>query len=228
MVVGLQQLKKIFVAGFFSAWLLCSSAFASPVLKDANGEVIGAFLGYNPPFGPNTSTVEGIADFVIMSRTGYIFLLVYGTLNIFETVAVIRNYGEHNLSYKTDIFFETTDCSGDAFVNGVQSGIIANAILNLQSIYDNAFLGSTLYYVPKGAAVIPRRPQSRLQVTSSTELGCQELPLGSSRLTVKALPNDPAVTGISNWYFPLPVYFDFDYRFGTPEVFADQFLTVQE
>lgn len=220
---------RFLVLAFFSAFLASPYSYASPVLKDGNGEVIGAFIGYAAPSGPTTSQ-QSHSDFLIMSRTGYVFLLTYGwdapnfLPDFFRSSnAVIRNFGRCNLSTTPDVYFETTDCSGDAYLDGVQSGVIFNTTLNLVEIHENSFTGPTLYYVPKGTLPVTVDPEARLVAGSNNQLECGLIGTGE-RKALKALPNDPAVTGISRSHFPLPIYFDFDYRFGTPEVFIDRFI----
>lgn len=218
------------VVGLFT---LTPSVYAFSVVKDGNGDVVGGFLTYTREM-PGTFFSGSTKDFLLISRTGYTFYLRYGwsLANnpdfFYGTNATIRAFsGLSGLTYAEKVYFETDDCSGSSYINGVQSGIVSNSILTVEQIWTDDLSVDTLYYVPKGKMPVVLMPQSHLVLGEDNNIVCQVIDMIEQQVLIEALPNDPLVTGVSQSKFPLPVYFDFDYRFGTPQIFSDRFIIAE-
>lgn len=202
--------------------ILPISAYSTTVLKDGNGEIIGQFLGYVDPTNPYR--------FLVSSRTGYVFILSYrfSSGNFVDNVAFIETY-RIGISENDGIYFDSADCSGTSYFEGVTSGVVTYLGDSLDDRYLYKLDFVNLYYVPKGAIPVSKTPLS-IQVAPyrfSSEVRCYTPGFGTTEY-ITVLPNDPAVTGISKSSFPTPIYFDFDYRFGSPEVFYDRFQNSNE
>ena len=163
--------QKIFMALMIIAALLLLipmglSAKGKPessvLLKDANGEAIGRVIG-----------METVSWPYVMTDQGYRTLFRVGT-------GMIYNY--------TDVYYESANCTGDAYVSKRYPGTVF-----LPTIQDSlAYSMGTILYSPndaKGAIVY-------INSVLGDDLNC--LPYVIEHEFYPAYPNDPNITGIKN------------------------------
>jgi len=90
------------------------------------------------------------------------------------------------------VYFESMDCTGDAYV-----GVRSVGTVFLPTSQD------TLAYAAGAIAYVPHDAQSKTINTNSTldsELNC--VPFVTTREAYPAYPNDPDITGIQNTVYP--------------------------
>ena len=138
------------------------------LLKDANGVEIGRVIGMGTVSWP-----------YVLTNQGYRTLFRVGTGMI---------YGET----PTPVFYESTDCTGDAYVGKRYPGTV--------------FTPGQLDFMPYAAGALlysPNDAQSVIINTNSTfdsDFSC--IPLVSVREVYPAYPNEPNITGIQNTAYP--------------------------
>jgi len=136
------------------------------LLKDGNGVTIGRVIG-----------METVGWPYVITAQGYRTLFRTGTGMIFTDAAV---------------YFESMDCTGDAYV-----GVRYVGTVFLPTSQDS------LAYSVGAIAYSPHDAQSKNINTNSTldsELNC--VPFVTTREAYPAYPNDPDITGIQNTVYP--------------------------
>ena len=165
--------QKIFMVAMITAALslpLEINAKGKPasvvLLKDANGVEIGRVIGMGTVSWP-----------YVLTDQGYRTLFRVGTGMIYNDAPV---------------FYESTDCTGDAYVGKRSPGTVFMPTLQDSLAYT---MGALLYS--------PNDAQSIIVNTNSTldyDLNC--MPYVSERELFPAYQNDPIITGIQNNVYP--------------------------
>jgi hypothetical protein len=161
--------QKIFMAAMIIVALTLSlgvNAKGKPgsvvLLKDANGVKIGRVIG-----------METVSWPYVLTDQGYRTLFRVGTGMIYN---------------EAPVFYESTDCTGDAYVGKRSPGTVF-----LPTLQDSlAYTIGVLLYSPNDA-------QGIIIITNSTldyDLNC--ISYISEREAYPAYPNDPNITGIQN------------------------------
>jgi hypothetical protein len=91
------------------------------------------------------------------------------------------------------LVYESADCSGTPYTRTRLVGTV--------EIYFDPVGAPGLYYVDKTAVPIPNVNVSSL----SFETGCESFPPGGPETVWPVSVNDPAVTGVSNASYPIPI-----------------------
>ena len=171
------------------ATCLLGVAFAcaaeSPAVLDANGNLLGSYVGeaVDCGFGCPDSSVR------IVSPTGYVFGLRMGDGTFAFATASFAS------PVATQIFYETENCSGQAYYPG------GTALTGLTGGF--VFQGRVggRFYSPKSAISAMR---TRASYTDDMS-GCQDDPGNPQEPGIQILPNDPGVTGVTNGPIPGPL-----------------------
>jgi len=136
------------------------------LLKDANGETVGRVIG-----------MEYIHRPYVLTDQGYRTLFRVGTVMIYNAAFV---------------FFESTDCTGDAYVGKRSPGTVF-----LPTLQDSlAYTIGALFYSPNDAQAVIIDTNSTLD----ENLNC--ISYISNREGYPAYLNDPNITGIQNTTYP--------------------------
>ena len=136
----------------------------------------------------------GLDDLIYsaLSSAGYYFTVYANAHGVEENVS-----GE---ILRANLFFETVDCSSQAFVTvrnlrGIFASETQNAVFRVS--IERTFVGH--FYVPALSV-----PATRTMVGTNSGSGCEEV-FPTSRESVEAFPNDPAITGVPNEPFTPPI-----------------------
>lgn len=146
-----------------------SAAVPQAVLKDANGVYVGRVIGM-----PHVSR-----SFVLTDK-GY-------------RTQILIPFGKLLLSHT--IVFETTDCTGPAYIIG-RGGFVGSVFLpttNFELAYTQ---GDALFYTPKDAQGVSVAHKSSLDA----DLNCQADVLTEDGWP--AFPNEFSITGVTNTAYP--------------------------
>ena len=137
-------------------------------LKDANGNVIGRVIGMETVSWPYVLTDQGY-------RT--LFKVAIGMVDI-----------------HTQVVFESTDCSGTAYVGTRYPGTVFTVTDNAEL----AYAADGIYYSPSESEPVTVNINSTLD----SNMDCIAY-VAPTALGYPAYPNDPQVTGISNSPYPV-------------------------
>lgn len=136
------------------------------LLSDANGAKIGRVIGMETASWP-----------YVLTDRGYRTLFRVGTGMLYN---------------EATIFFESTNCTGDAYV-----GVRSIGTVFLATSQDTlAYAMGALFYSPNDAQGATINTNSTLD----TNLNC--IPFVSTREAYPAYANDPDITGIKNTVYP--------------------------
>lgn len=136
------------------------------LLKDANGEKIGVVIGMGTVSWP-----------YVLTDLGYRALFRVGTGMLYN---------------EAPVYYESTDCTGDAYVGKRSPGTVFLPTLQDELAYS---VGAVLFS-PNDAQEVLINTNSRLDY----DLNC--IPHLSERELFPAYPNDPGITGIKNTAYP--------------------------
>jgi hypothetical protein len=192
----------------------------SSVTVLANGETIGLLL--------DTSDVDGhcATGYVTRSNTGYLFYVIAHTadnlLDCSDEFSIREEEG--HLSSAASMVFSSLGCQGDAYLAGpagfstfgkyVPTGTangsfgdsdVESVLIREGLVIRNMDRSATVqnYYVPKGSQEAPIVFSSVISPLGSTCLDAGPLPFPTN--ATKLLPNDPAITGVPDTPFALPI-----------------------
>lgn len=138
----------------------------SVLLKDANGVEIGRVIGMETVGWPYVLTDQGY-------RT--LFRVGMGMIYI-----------------QAPVYYESTDCTGDAYVGKRYPGAVFMPTLNDSIAYS---MGAILYSPNDAQGVI-------INTNSTLDIDLNCMPYVSNREGFPAYPNDPDITGIQNTAYP--------------------------
>ena len=139
------------------------------LLKDANGVEIGRVIGMGTASWP-----------YILTDQGYRTLFRIGTGMIYNEAPV-------------PVFYESTDCTGDAYVGARYPGTVFTPGQNDLMAYT---MGALLYSPNDAQSVI-------INTNSTLDSGLTCISWVSNREGYPAYPNDPNITGIQNTAYPI-------------------------
>lgn len=162
-----------------------SASAESPVVLDANGNLLGSYVGEAVDCG------FGCPDLSlrIVSTTGYVFgrRMTDGSFVFAAPTFAYPGPGE--------VFFESENCTGQGYYSaGVPPTTLTGGFVFQSRLGD-------LYYSPKTAT-------SGLHTRGSyaeLPLGCYDDPGNSQVPAIPVLPNNPNVTGVPNTVIPGPL-----------------------
>lgn len=147
---------------------------ASPVVRDANGRVLGYYSG-QAYIGSGFDT-----GYLIVSPTGYVF-----AIDDWDS-SFVRNYASHaNKSLLPEVHFTSTDCTGTAHAVYQTGAPISGGFVAQMD-------GGQLYYAHKSVSSIQVMARSRRQGGMCQSFAVQ------SYWGVPIEENDPVVTGVPN------------------------------
>jgi len=172
-----------------------ASAAESPAVVDANGAILGSYIGSTGPRSSGQAMpVTSMLD--VVSSTGYLFSIFQQSGDV---AGSFRIPGVQAQALPATLFFESTDCTGQAYVDTTQSPdvvVMGGFVFNRKSAVDPG-----LWFSPKtsvsteisyGSAVGPN-----LGNVCSAESG--------QRNALPVYPNDPQVTGVNSASNPGPI-----------------------
>ena len=136
------------------------------LLKDANGVEIGRVIGMGTVSWP-----------YVLTDQGYRTLFRVGTGMIFN---------------EAPVFYESIDCTGDAYVGKRSPGTVFMPTPQDSLAYT---MGALLYSPNDAQGVI-------INTNSTLDFGLNCIPSVSERELFPAYPNDPNITGIQNTAYP--------------------------
>jgi hypothetical protein len=135
------------------------------MLKDANGVEVGRVLG-----------METVSWPYVLTREGYRTLFRLGTGMIYV---------------KASLYYESMNCTGQAYVGGRSPGTVF-----MPTLEDTAnYTAGAIFYSPTDADAVPINSNSIL-----IDGICQDYIASGD--VFPAYPNDPAITGIENTVYP--------------------------
>lgn len=167
-------MKRSALSGMVCFLLAGAAAAASPVVRDANGRVLGYYSG-QAYIGPGFDT-----GYLIVSSTGYVF-----AIDDWDSTFVLNYASNVNKPLLPEVHFASTDCSGQGFgVYQVGAAIAGGFVVKMD--------GGQLFYAPKSVS-------SEQVFTRSKRSGgvCQPFAMQSYG-GVQLFLNDPIVTGVPN------------------------------
>jgi len=156
------------------ALLLCGAVSASsPVVRDANGRVLGYYTGV-----AYISTMSN-SGYLIVSPTGYVY-----AIDDVDSSFARHHVSNSNRSLDEFVHFTTTDCSGQGYVtHGAGAPISGGFVVQMDD--------DQIYFATKSVSTEQISARSR-----RTQGGiCQNFP-AQSYSGVRVEPNDPDVTGV--------------------------------
>lgn len=182
---------------------LAQSVIAQVIVLDGNGTGLGALVSAYPSSGPQyarpvpyeQTISSGSSTYWIINEKNYQFTLgwprtVIGTSEVLPN-AFLGSVGNSGLLY------ESSDCTGQAFVATRQSGIVFS-ITNLRGQDES----QSVYYVPVNEELKNRSFLSRLQGDTLDECVLFD---ETYNFSGRAYLNSPAETGFTDPTPPLPL-----------------------
>ena len=168
---------------------LCAAQ--APIVVDSASSFVGYF-----------TSIGFQSEYQLVSSTGFRFAV--------RALSGLTLQPAENRLLLTDVLFESTDCSGQAYAS-IQNNSVAGGF-----IFRSTFSG--VWYVPKSAtSEVQRSFQSKLGV-----LGACTSTSGTN-FSMPVFLNDPSVTGVTpDTYLP-PLTLA---AIGTPRLFEDGFETL--
>lgn len=181
----------------------------SPAVVDANGALLGSYLGPHgvlPDDNEITATRKGPVIGVVSTK-GYIFSIGQATGKVLTSGAAIpslwpESQSTPGLSVVSTRQYNSTDCTGQAYVSVYAYG--SGDVGLLQNLLGGFVLAeystpTQLLYVPKTATV------QQVDINSRRWLGNCELYDAGINPSLPVFPNDPEVTGVLVPQSPAPI-----------------------
>lgn len=173
-----------------------TSSAESPAVVASNGAILGSFAGsMGPRSSGGVSPPTAVLD--VVSSTGYLFGVFQQSG---EVVNSFRSPGVQPQALGATLYFESADCTGQAFVNTTQDpnvAVLGGFVFNVKnSSHQGLWFSlktSASVAVTAGSAVSPG-----VGNVCFTAVGP---PLNA----LPVYPNDPQITGVTSATYPGPI-----------------------
>lgn len=148
------------------------------LLKDANGVEIGRVIG-----------MEHVSSPYVLTNQGY-------------RTSIAAPLGMVNTRILTNqsIVYKSMDCTGVAYVDHFRYlGTVFMPLVTVEAAYN----AGAIFYTPHDAQLVSVNVNSVLDTSDFTNINCS--PVVDTRDVYPAYQNDPAITGIQNTAYPVPM-----------------------
>ncbi len=220
-------LSALLVLTFFA--VLPAAAYSQVILIESSGEPLGLVVNFRSLTDSGRNGLPNVVPwsasyFEVLSSNGYRYIMFSQDLDRFDGVPQggIVSYWLGSAPSQNGLFYESEECSGQAYTLAAYPGFVFNATAFSSYINGNQ---PELWYAPKDEQLVQRSFVSWRDVNSQNTC----VSFNSSGYSVRVFPNDPTVTGVSN-VPPTPPFRLEPYivESGSPNVFADRFENVDE
>ena len=183
------------LALFITLSLAGASAAESPAVVDANGAILGSYIGSTGPrYTGGVSVPTSMLD--VISPTGYLFSVFQQSGDVANSFRVPGVQAE---ALWATLYFESADCTGQAYVDTTQAPdvvVMGGFVFNRKSAVHPG-----LWFSPKTSVSTEISYGSAV----SPNLGNVCFADSGQRNALPVYPNDPQVTGVNSASNPGPI-----------------------